>query len=87
MSGVVHWLLFMLYRVEEAYKRIEDPACVVVDASPPPDQVLEEVLLLIKTNATLVKSDTYHNFVWPLGGTAALWNSSLDYTPGRTDFM
>ncbi|KAJ8398198.1 hypothetical protein AAFF_G00430420 [Aldrovandia affinis] len=40
-------------KVEQAYKRAEDPACVVVDASPPPDQVLQQVLLLIKDKCHL----------------------------------
>ncbi|XP_036398895.1 UMP-CMP kinase 2, mitochondrial [Megalops cyprinoides] len=40
-------------KVEQAYKRIEDPACVVVDASPPPDQVLQQVLHLIKNKCHL----------------------------------
>ncbi|KAI4889550.1 hypothetical protein NFI96_033117 [Prochilodus magdalenae] len=35
-------------KVDEAYKRIQNPACVVVDASPSPDQVLEQVLRLIR---------------------------------------
>ncbi|XP_035250396.1 UMP-CMP kinase 2, mitochondrial [Anguilla anguilla] len=40
-------------KVEQAYKRVEDPACVVVDASPPPDQVLQQVLLLIRDKCHL----------------------------------
>ncbi|KAJ8288630.1 hypothetical protein COCON_G00012890 [Conger conger] len=40
-------------KVEQAYKRVEDPACVVVDASPPPDQVLQEVLRLIRDKCHL----------------------------------
>lgn len=39
--------LFRL-RVEEAYRRISGPACVVVDASPSADQLLQQVLLLIQ---------------------------------------
>ncbi|XP_062296244.1 UMP-CMP kinase 2, mitochondrial [Scomber scombrus] len=39
--------LFRL-RVEEAYRRISGPACVTVDASPSADQVLQQVLLLIR---------------------------------------
>ncbi|KAF7669690.1 hypothetical protein LDENG_00142700 [Lucifuga dentata] len=39
--------LFRL-RVEEAYQRISGPACITVDASPPADQVLQQVLLLIR---------------------------------------
>ncbi|XP_042243722.1 UMP-CMP kinase 2, mitochondrial [Thunnus albacares] len=42
-----HNQLFRL-RVEEAYRRISGPACVTVDASPPADQVLQQVLLLIR---------------------------------------
>lgn len=40
-------------RVEEAYRRIADPACVIVDASPTPDKVLQQVLLLIKNKCHL----------------------------------
>ncbi|XP_062378366.1 UMP-CMP kinase 2, mitochondrial [Sardina pilchardus] len=40
-------------KVEEAYKRIEDPACVIVDASPTPDKVLQQVLLLMKNKCHL----------------------------------
>lgn len=40
-------------KVEEAYRRIEDPACVIVDASPSPDKVLQQVLLLIKNKCHL----------------------------------
>ncbi|KAJ8353133.1 hypothetical protein SKAU_G00207000 [Synaphobranchus kaupii] len=40
-------------KVEQAYKRVGDPACVIVDASPPPDQVLQQVLLLIKDKCHL----------------------------------
>uniref|UniRef100_A0A0E9X8Z4 Uncharacterized protein n=1 Tax=Anguilla anguilla TaxID=7936 RepID=A0A0E9X8Z4_ANGAN len=53
VSSAFHWLLSMLCRVEQAYKRVEDPACVVVDASPPPDQVLQQVLLLIRDKCHL----------------------------------
>ncbi|CAG5866487.1 unnamed protein product [Menidia menidia] len=42
-----HNRLFRL-RVEEAYRRISGPACVTVDASPSADQVLQQVLLLIR---------------------------------------
>nr|XP_020446532.1 UMP-CMP kinase 2, mitochondrial [Monopterus albus] len=42
-----HNRLFRL-RVEEAYQRISGPACVTVDASPSADQVLQQVLLLIR---------------------------------------
>uniref|UniRef100_UPI0037E9AD5B UMP-CMP kinase 2, mitochondrial n=1 Tax=Semicossyphus pulcher TaxID=241346 RepID=UPI0037E9AD5B len=42
-----HNQLFRL-KVEEAYRRISGPACVTVDASPPADQVLQQVLLLIR---------------------------------------
>ncbi|XP_018614024.2 UMP-CMP kinase 2, mitochondrial [Scleropages formosus] len=37
-------------KVEEAYRRMERPGCVIVDASPPADQVLEQVLLLMKSH-------------------------------------
>ncbi|XP_054470584.1 UMP-CMP kinase 2, mitochondrial [Anoplopoma fimbria] len=39
--------LFRL-KVEKAYQRISGPACVAVDASPSADQVLQQVLLLIR---------------------------------------
>ncbi|XP_076021659.1 UMP-CMP kinase 2, mitochondrial [Genypterus blacodes] len=39
--------LFRL-RVEEAYRRICGPVCITVDASPPADQVLQQVLHLIR---------------------------------------
>ncbi|CAJ1073522.1 UMP-CMP kinase 2%2C mitochondrial [Xyrichtys novacula] len=42
-----HNQLFRL-KVEEAYRRISGPACITVDASPPADQVLQQVLLLIR---------------------------------------
>ncbi|XP_044022910.1 UMP-CMP kinase 2, mitochondrial isoform X2 [Siniperca chuatsi] len=42
-----HNQLFRL-RVEEAYRRIIGPACVIVDASPSADQVLQQVQLLIR---------------------------------------
>uniref|UniRef100_A0A667XWF5 UMP-CMP kinase 2, mitochondrial n=1 Tax=Myripristis murdjan TaxID=586833 RepID=A0A667XWF5_9TELE len=42
-----HNQIFRL-RVEEAYQRISGPACVTVDASPSADQVLQQVLLLIR---------------------------------------
>ncbi|KAM9842881.1 UMP-CMP kinase 2, mitochondrial [Aulostomus maculatus] len=42
-----HNRLFRL-RVEEAYRRISGPACVTLDASPSADQVLQQVLLLIR---------------------------------------
>ncbi|KAI9515875.1 hypothetical protein NQZ68_020403 [Dissostichus eleginoides] len=42
-----HNQLFRL-KVEKAYQRISGPACVTVDASPPADQVLQQVLLLIR---------------------------------------
>ncbi|KAF7704310.1 UMP-CMP kinase 2, mitochondrial [Silurus meridionalis] len=40
-------------KVEEAYKRIQNPACIIVDASPSPDHVLQEVLCLIKNKCNL----------------------------------
>ncbi|KAL7873361.1 hypothetical protein AOLI_G00124320 [Acnodon oligacanthus] len=40
-------------KVDEAYKRIQNPACVVVDASPSPDQVLQQVLRLIRNKCHL----------------------------------
>lgn len=36
------------HKVEEAYRRISGPACITVDASPPADQVLQQVQLLIR---------------------------------------
>ncbi|XP_059208538.1 UMP-CMP kinase 2, mitochondrial [Centropristis striata] len=42
-----HNQLFRL-KVEKAYQRIIGPACVTVDASPSADQVLQQVLLLIR---------------------------------------
>ncbi|CAL8300445.1 unnamed protein product [Boreogadus saida] len=47
-----HNLLFRL-RVEEAYRRVRGPACVVVDAGPSADKVLQQVLLLIKEHCRL----------------------------------
>ncbi|KAK2891838.1 UMP-CMP kinase 2, mitochondrial [Channa argus] len=47
-----HNQLFRL-RVEKAYQRIHGPACVTVDASPPADQVLQQVLLLIREKCHL----------------------------------
>lgn len=47
-----HNQLFRL-KVEEAYRRIGGPACVTVDASPPADQVLQQVLLLIRAKCHL----------------------------------
>ncbi|KAM3871094.1 UMP-CMP kinase 2, mitochondrial [Diretmus argenteus] len=47
-----HNQLFRL-RVEEAYQRIIGPDCVTVDASPSADQVLEQVLLLIRDKCHL----------------------------------
>ncbi|MCI4382760.1 hypothetical protein PGIGA_G00018420 [Pangasianodon gigas] len=40
-------------KVDEAYKRIQNPACMVVDASPSPDHVLEQVLCLIRNKCNL----------------------------------
>ncbi|XP_072545741.1 UMP-CMP kinase 2, mitochondrial [Salminus brasiliensis] len=40
-------------KVDEAYKRIQNPACVAVDASPSPDQVLQQVLGLIRNKCHL----------------------------------
>ncbi|KAM7375922.1 hypothetical protein PAMP_005683 [Pampus punctatissimus] len=42
-----HNQLFRL-RVEEAYRRISGPTCITVDAGPSADQVLQQVLLLIR---------------------------------------
>ncbi|XP_068195170.1 UMP-CMP kinase 2, mitochondrial [Antennarius striatus] len=42
-----HNRLFRL-KVEEAYRRISGPPCVVVDASPSADQVLQQVQLVIR---------------------------------------
>lgn len=43
----------LAHRVEEAYHRIEGPPCVTVDASPSQDQVLQQVLLLIRDKCHL----------------------------------
>uniref|UniRef100_A0AAY5ESG2 UMP-CMP kinase 2, mitochondrial n=1 Tax=Electrophorus electricus TaxID=8005 RepID=A0AAY5ESG2_ELEEL len=40
-------------KVDEAYRRILNPACVVVDASPAPDRVLHHVLSLIRSKCGL----------------------------------
>nr|ABP63530.1 thymidylate kinase [Salmo salar] len=40
-------------KVEEAYQRVGGPACITVDASPSPDQVLQQVLLLIREKCHL----------------------------------
>ncbi|XP_076834233.1 UMP-CMP kinase 2, mitochondrial [Brachyhypopomus gauderio] len=40
-------------KVDESYKRIRNPACVIVDASPAPDQVLLQVLSLIRGKFSL----------------------------------
>ncbi|XP_061700213.1 UMP-CMP kinase 2, mitochondrial [Syngnathoides biaculeatus] len=45
-------LLFRL-RVEEAYRRISGPTCISVDASSSAEQVLQQVLLLIKAKCHL----------------------------------
>lgn len=42
-----HNKLFRL-KVEKAYQRISGPACITVDAGPSADQVLQQVLLLIR---------------------------------------
>ncbi|XP_039523813.1 UMP-CMP kinase 2, mitochondrial [Pimephales promelas] len=44
--------LFRL-KVEEAYKRIQNPACIIVDASPSPQEVLQQVLHLIRNKCHL----------------------------------
>lgn len=40
-------------RVEEAYRRISGPVCVTVDAGPSADQVLQQVLFLIRAKCQL----------------------------------
>ncbi|XP_062863130.1 UMP-CMP kinase 2, mitochondrial isoform X2 [Trichomycterus rosablanca] len=40
-------------KVDEAYKRIQNPACIVVDASPSPENVLQHVLQIIKDKCHL----------------------------------
>ncbi|KAM9466180.1 UMP-CMP kinase 2, mitochondrial [Clarias gariepinus] len=40
-------------KVDEAYRRIQNPACVVVDASPSADFVLQQVLSLIRNKYNL----------------------------------
>ncbi|XP_016298252.1 UMP-CMP kinase 2, mitochondrial-like [Sinocyclocheilus anshuiensis] len=47
--------LFRL-KVEEAYKRIQNPACIIVDASPSPQKVLQQVLHLIRNKMSLVNN-------------------------------
>ncbi|XP_017332712.1 UMP-CMP kinase 2, mitochondrial [Ictalurus punctatus] len=44
-------------KVDEAYKKIQNPACIVVDASPSPEQVLQQVLCLIKNKYNLQTPD------------------------------
>ncbi|XP_043118879.1 UMP-CMP kinase 2, mitochondrial [Puntigrus tetrazona] len=44
--------LFRL-KVEEAYKRIQNPACIIVDASPSPREVLQQVQHLIRDKCHL----------------------------------
>ncbi|KAA0711319.1 UMP-CMP kinase 2, mitochondrial [Triplophysa tibetana] len=44
--------LFRL-KVEEAYKRIQNPSCISVDASPSPQEVLQQVLRLIRNKCQL----------------------------------
>uniref|UniRef100_A0A8C2BML0 Cytidine monophosphate (UMP-CMP) kinase 2, mitochondrial n=1 Tax=Cyprinus carpio TaxID=7962 RepID=A0A8C2BML0_CYPCA len=44
--------LFRL-KVEEAYKRIQNPACIIVDASPSPQEVLQQVQHLIRNKCHL----------------------------------
>ncbi|TRY86235.1 hypothetical protein DNTS_026407 [Danionella cerebrum] len=40
-------------KVEEAYKRIQNPRCMIVDASPSPQQVLQQVQRLIRNKCHL----------------------------------
>ncbi|XP_047677599.1 UMP-CMP kinase 2, mitochondrial [Tachysurus fulvidraco] len=40
-------------KVDEAYRRIQNPACIVVDANPSPDHVLQQVLGLIRNKYNL----------------------------------
>ncbi|XP_029973985.1 UMP-CMP kinase 2, mitochondrial-like [Salarias fasciatus] len=47
-----HNQLFRL-RVEEAYRRISGPPCIAVDASPSADQLLQQVLLLVRSRCCL----------------------------------
>lgn len=44
--------LFRL-KVEEAYKRIQNPPCIIVDASPSPQEVLQQVQHLIRNKCHL----------------------------------
>nr|XP_014345662.1 PREDICTED: UMP-CMP kinase 2, mitochondrial [Latimeria chalumnae] len=39
-------------KVEEVYRRMENPRCVIVDASPAKEEVLREVLLLIRKHCS-----------------------------------
>ncbi|XP_071999629.1 UMP-CMP kinase 2, mitochondrial [Engystomops pustulosus] len=40
-------------RVEEVYKRMEDPRCVILDASPSMEKVLQEALTVIKKHCNI----------------------------------
>ncbi|XP_075720013.1 UMP-CMP kinase 2, mitochondrial [Rhinoderma darwinii] len=40
-------------KVEEVYKRMEDPGCVIIDASPSMDRVLQEALSVIKKHCDI----------------------------------
>ncbi|XP_051723624.1 UMP-CMP kinase 2, mitochondrial [Ctenopharyngodon idella] len=44
---------FFRLKVEEAYKRIQNPACIIVDASPSPQEVLQQVQHLIRNKCHL----------------------------------
>uniref|UniRef100_A0A8B9M8P7 Uncharacterized protein n=1 Tax=Accipiter nisus TaxID=211598 RepID=A0A8B9M8P7_9AVES len=46
-------LVLFLNRVEESYRRMVNPACQVVDASPSKEEVLQTVLQLIKKHCAL----------------------------------
>uniref|UniRef100_A0A8D0FCK5 Uncharacterized protein n=1 Tax=Strix occidentalis caurina TaxID=311401 RepID=A0A8D0FCK5_STROC len=46
-------LVLFLNRVEESYRRMVNPACQEVDASPSKEEVLKTVLQLIKKHCAL----------------------------------
>uniref|UniRef100_A0A8C2HGV4 Uncharacterized protein n=1 Tax=Cyprinus carpio TaxID=7962 RepID=A0A8C2HGV4_CYPCA len=49
----IYYKLLFVFRVEEAYKRIQNPACIIVDASPSPQEVLQQVQHLIRNKCHL----------------------------------
>uniref|UniRef100_A0A9J8ALG1 Uncharacterized protein n=1 Tax=Cyprinus carpio carpio TaxID=630221 RepID=A0A9J8ALG1_CYPCA len=49
----IYYKLLFVFRVEEAYKRIQNPACIIVDASPSSQEVLQQVQHLIRNKCHL----------------------------------